>query len=148
MKGSYDGKIKPLREASNSKLLPAVVNYRVQDGARDEKGKFNIKEAETIVALMQSCIEQPEYAGKTFGVISLLGNEQVKKIQTLIEKHISPKDIQIRRILCGNSANFQGDERDVVFLSLVDSGKENGPIRKQGYFDRKTDQIQNAVIYE
>ena len=129
---SYDGKIKPLREASNSKLQPAVVNYRVQDGVRDEKGKFNIKEAETIVALMQSCIEQPEYAGKTFGVISLLGNEQVKKIQTLIEKHISPKDIQIRRILCGNSANFQGDERDVVFLSLVDSGKENGPIRKQG----------------
>lgn len=129
---SYDGKIKPLREASSSKLLPAVINYRVKDGARDEKGKFNIKEAETIVALMQSCIEQPEYAGKTFGVISLLGDEQVKKIQTLIEKYIPAKDIQTRRILCGNSANFQGDERDVVFLSLVDSGKENGPIRKQG----------------
>ena len=129
---SYNGKIKPLREATSSKLLPAVVNYRVKDGARDEKGKFNIKEAETIVALMQSCIEQSEYAGKTFGVISLLGDEQVKKIQTLIEKYISPKDIQTRRILCGNSANFQGDERDVVFLSLVDSGRENGPIRKQG----------------
>ncbi len=129
---SYDGKIKPLREASSSKLLPAVINYRVKDGARDEKGKFNIKEAEAIVALMQSCIEQPEYAGKTFGVISLLGDEQVKKIQTLIEKYIPAKDIQTRRILCGNSANFQGDERDVVFLSLVDSGKENGPNRKQG----------------
>ena len=129
---SYDGKIKPLRETSSSKLQPAVVNYRVKDGERDEKGKFNIKEAETIVALMQSCIEQPEYAGKTFGVISLLGDEQVKKIQNLIEKHITAKDIQARKILCGNSANFQGDERDVVFLSLVDSGKENGPIRKLG----------------
>ena len=32
---SYDGKIKPLRDAGNSVLLPAVVNYRVYDGQRE-----------------------------------------------------------------------------------------------------------------
>lgn len=123
---SYDGKIEPLRDASNSVLLPAVVNYRVAGGQRD--GKTNPKEAETIVALMQACFDQPEYDGKTFGVISLLGDEQVKLIQQEIERKLRPQDIIGRSVLCGNSANFQGDERDVIFLSLVDSGTGNGPI--------------------
>ncbi len=80
-----------------------------------------------IVALIQACIEQPEYAKKSFGVISLLGDEQAKIIQQLIEKELDPKETMQRHILCGNSANFQGDERDVVFLSLVDSGNDDGP---------------------
>lgn len=128
---SYGGKIKPLRDASNSVLLPAVVNYRVADGQRD--GKTNPQEAETIVALMQACFEQPEYAGKSFGVISLLGDEQVKLIQQKIERSLKPQDIIGRNILCGNSANFQGDERDVIFLSLVDSGTAAGPIHMMGF---------------
>ena len=128
---SYDYKIKPLRDASSSILLPAVVNYRVTNGHR--KGKTNSQEAMTIVALMQACISQPEYEGKSMGVISLLGDEQVKVIQQLIEKRIDSKEIVGRNILCGNSANFQGDERDVIFLSVVDSGDGNGPIRMQDF---------------
>lgn len=123
---SYDGKITPLRDASNSVLLPAVVNYRVNSGRRD--GKTNLQEAKTIVALMQACFEQPEYDGKSFGVISMLGDEQVKLIQQEIERKLKPQDIVGRSILCGNPANFQGDERDIIFLSLVDSGTGTGPI--------------------
>lgn len=130
---SYDYKIKPLRDASTSVLLPAVVNYRVADGKRDGRNKTNRNEAEMIVALMQACIEQPEYASKSFGVISLLGDEQVKVIQQLIDKNIDPKEIVRRNILCGNSANFQGDERNVIFLSVVDSGDGTGPIHMQGF---------------
>jgi very-short-patch-repair endonuclease len=33
-----------------------------------------------------------------------------------------------RQILCGDAADFQGDERDVVFLSLVDAPDEAGPL--------------------
>ena len=128
---SYDYKIKPLRDASSSILLPAVVNYRVANGYR--KGKTNPNEAMAIVALMQACISQPEYEGKSMGVISLLGDEQVKVIQQLIEKRIDSKEVVGRNILCGNSANFQGDERDVIFLSVVDSGDINGPIRLQDF---------------
>lgn len=128
---SYEYKIKPLRDASSSNLFPAVVNYRVANGCRDGKAKTNLNEAQTIVALMKACMEQPEYSRKSMGVISLLGDEQVKVIQGLIEQKISPKEIKDHKILCGNSANFQGDERDVVFLSLVDSGNGNGPLRMQ-----------------
>ena len=128
---SYDFKIKPLRDCSNSVLLPAVVNYRVADGERI--GKTNPNEAKSVVALMQACMEQPEYAGKTFGIISLLGDEQVKKLQEEIYSHIDPKDVSERRILCGNASNFQGDERDVIFLSVVDCANGNGPVSKQAF---------------
>ena len=63
---------------------------------------------------MKSCMEQEEYKGKSFGVISLLGNEQVKVIQREIEQKIDAREIISRKILCG-TANFQGDERDVIF---------------------------------
>lgn len=128
---SYDFKIKPLRDCSNSVLLPAVVNYRVENGERI--GKTNPNEAKAIVALLQACIEQPEYAGKTFGIISLLGDEQVKKLQEEIYNHIDAKECSERRILCGNASNFQGDERDVIFLSVVDCANGEGPIAKQTF---------------
>lgn len=87
------------------------------------------------VALMKACIEQPEYKGKSFGVISLLGDEQARCVQQLIEKTIDPDDLVERKILCGNASNFQGDERDVVFLSVVDSvtADHPAPIHLQNY---------------
>ena len=129
---SYNYKIKPLRDTSDSVLLPAVVNYRVADGAR-LPDKTNPSEAKAIAALVKACIEQPEYAEKSFGIISLLGDEQVKEMQRQIDTNIDRKEIVGRRILCGNASNFQGDERDVVFLSMVDSGNTNGPLSKREY---------------
>lgn len=129
---SYDNKIKPLRDASSSTLLPAVVAYRAEKGKR-QGNKTNPGEANAIIALMKSCTEQPEYAGKSFGIISLLGDEQVKLLQKLVEEKIEPREIINRRILCGNSAHFQGDERDVIFLSVVDSSDDSGPLHFQGY---------------
>ena len=120
---SYDGKIKALRETNSKDIMPAVVNYRVKDGKRD-RSKSNTREAKTIVALMAACMEQPEYTGKTFGMISLLGEEQAKLVQTYVEKMIPRKEIAERNILCGDASHFQGDERDVIFLSMVDSRKE------------------------
>lgn len=128
---SYDFKIKPLRDVGNSKLLPAVVNYRVSDGWRERK--TNPNEAKTIVALMRACMQQPEYANKTFGVISLLGDDQVKMIQAEIYKQIDPKECAKHHILCGNASHFQGDERDVIFLSVVDCANGEGPVSKQGF---------------
>ena len=120
---SYDFKIKPLRDSGSSNLLPAVINYRV-DGIRI--GKTNKVEAETIISQIKACLTMEEYKDKTFGVISLLGDEQVKLIQSLMFKYIDPRDIEARKILVGNASNFQGDERDVIFLSMVDSRNENG----------------------
>jgi very-short-patch-repair endonuclease len=130
---SYDFKIKPLRDDSNSVLLPAVVNYRVEDGIRIGRSKTNLCEAKTIIALIKACIEQPEYEGKTFGIISLLGDEQVTLLQKELYQSIDAKICAERQILCGNASNFQGDERDVIFLSLVDSRRGSGPLKRRTY---------------
>lgn len=119
---SYEDKIMPLRGEGSGGLVPPVVNIRVDDGGREPDAKENHVEAMTVAALMKACMEQHEYDGRTFGVISLLGEEQAKRVQSLIFEQIDAAEIEQRRIICGTPANFQGDERDVIFLSMVDSG--------------------------
>ena len=76
---------------------------------------------------MLAAIEQPEYADATFGAISLVGEEQARTIDTLLRRHLPPDEYQKRRVMCGTPPQFQGDERDVMFLSVVDSS-QGGPL--------------------
>lgn len=143
---SYDFKIKPLRDASNCVVIPPVVNYRVMNGQRKGRQKINIQEAEYVVSLMVACMKQPEYERKSFGVISLLGDDQAKLIQQIIFKRLEPSVIEERRILCGNASHFQGDERDVIFLSMVDSNEGDGPLKLAGEgADQSTKQRYNVA---
>lgn len=125
---SYHHQIKPLRDAHSTHLTPALVPYRVADGYCT-KGNVNEEEAQVIVDFIEACIADPAYRGKTMGVISLLGNRQAPRIEEIIYQRIPLEKIEAHQILCGNPAQFQGDERDVIFLSMVDSGDESGPLR-------------------
>ena len=120
---AYDGRIRPLREAGCGPLQPLVA-VEVPDGRRESGKKRNPAEAEAIVAQLAACLAEPAYAGKTFGVISLLGDEQAKLIRELAAEKIGISALEACDFLCGNPGNFQGDERDVIFLSLVDSAGE------------------------
>ena len=70
----------------------------------------------------------------TFGVVSLVGGQQALKIDSILMQHMDPADYKRREILCGDSAQFQGDERDVMFLTVVDSPPEKPPhpMRQEG----------------
>ncbi|MDD7441164.1 MAG: AAA domain-containing protein [Sutterellaceae bacterium] len=130
---SYDGRIQPLRNSESTNLLPPFVLCRT-DGKREEDR--NKKEALTIAALVKACIRQPEYAGKSIGIISMLsgGNankSQAAEIQRAVYAAIGANAMQKHRILCGTSAEFQGDERDVIFMSLVDSSPESGDLLRK-----------------
>lgn len=136
---SYKGEIKPLREASSISLNPHVVHYRVPDG-RQRGDNVNEAEAETIASLICAAIEQPEYVQNetgeptTFGVVSLVGDKQALKIDSILRQRLEPAEYRRRQILCGDSAQFQGDERDVMFLSVVDSPPDQPPLsmRQEG----------------
>ena len=57
---------------------------------------------------------------KTFGIVVLQGGTgQIKLLENKINAAISPEERQDRAIHVGNAPNFQGDERDVIFLSMV-----------------------------
>lgn len=126
---SYEGKIRPLREANSSNLKPSCVPFRV-NGIRD--GDVNREEAQQIIAFIKAMIKHEAYAGKTIGVISMLGESQAVLIQSMIHKEIESVEIETRRIQSGISGEFQGDERDVVFLSMVDSAVDTNPLRAMG----------------
>jgi very-short-patch-repair endonuclease len=139
---SYDGRIKPLRDASRVRLKPHTIAHRVSGSSRD--GKVNRQEALTIASLVAAAIEQPEYkkndAGQplSFGVVSLVGDEQAIEIDNLIRERVSPDRYELHRVLCGNAAQFQGDERDVVFISLVDTAERGAlSLRDQELFKQR-----------
>ncbi len=121
---SYDGKIKPLRDDSEVRRRPATVAYPVKSFGKS--GKVNEEEAVTIASLLIAASEQTEYKDATFGVISMLGTEQAYRVDTLLHEYMFTTEYVQRRVLCGDAAQFQGDERDVMFLSLVDVPAENG----------------------
>jgi len=139
---SYDQRIKPLRDASRVQVRPHTIAYRVGGSSRD--GKINRQEALGVASLLTAAMEQPEYQKNevgqpaSFGVVSLVGDEQALEIDNLLRKHISPDLCEQHRLLCGNAAQFQGDERDVVFISLVDTA-QRGPLslRDQELFKQR-----------
>lgn len=53
-------------------------------------------------------------------------------IEHVLSQKLSAQVIEERDILCGDSAQFQGDERDVVFLSMVDSSEGEQVLRLKG----------------
>jgi very-short-patch-repair endonuclease len=116
----------PLRQY-NANRLPPIKTVHVADGYRKgDRNVANPPEAAAIVAQIQSCCEDPAYDEKTMGVISLQG-----EIERLLLEAIGPEEIDRRGIVCGDAYAFQGDERDIIFLSLVAARSENhriGPL--------------------
>ncbi len=53
------------------------------------------------------------------GVISLLGHRQQELISKRVFDELGPEEIQRRNLVFGGPYDFQGDERDVIFLSMV-----------------------------
>jgi very-short-patch-repair endonuclease len=118
---SYGGSILPLRDPG-SVARPHVVEFVMPPGMGSLRaGKANEGEARAVVALAKALIERAELADKTMGAITLLGDEQASLIQQLMFPLIGSSEIERRRFVAGNSAQFQGDERDVMFLSMVDT---------------------------
>lgn len=128
---SYNSTIRPLRDASSSSLKPAVVPWRTR-GTSGDNG-VNEEEAQAVIRLLRAMIHDPAYDGKTFGIIPMrsVHGAQVNRIRRLLVENFDPREIERRRIHCGISAEFQGDERDVVILSLVDSAAPGLPLRKE-----------------
>ncbi|MEI6823364.1 MAG: AAA domain-containing protein [Bacteroidota bacterium] len=116
-----DGKgLYPLRQYSENRLEP-LKNVFCDDGFVENKGQhiINPAEADRIAFTISELIKSDYYKDKTFGVICLQGNSQGALIESILLKTIGELEFYNRKIICGNSASFQGDERDIIFLSLI-----------------------------
>ena len=114
----YNGEIKPLRvPKANERLDPPLIDVFVKGGFRN--GKVNGPEAEAIVQEVEAIIKNPILDGRSIGIVTLLGNEQAKHINELVNERISPGDIVARKIAVGPPPVFQGRERDIMMVSMV-----------------------------
>lgn len=118
----YEGKIIPLRlPMSNEIFEPPVSAIFVEEGFVEEHTTkvINKPEAEAIVRHIVKLCSDPKYNGKTMGVISLQGDYQAELIEELLREAIGEKEMVERKLICGDAYFFQGDERDIIFLSMV-----------------------------
>jgi very-short-patch-repair endonuclease len=117
----YGGKLVPLRLVPARDRLPPLKTFYLADGASEGRdGRIrNQAEAEAIVATIEKLIADENYSGKTMGVIALQGRAQAELISRTLATRLQASEIEERRIRCGEPQNFQGDQRDVMFLSMV-----------------------------
>jgi very-short-patch-repair endonuclease len=137
----YAGKNTPLqamRSADQAPYATPLVECRVQ--ASTAGGEANHAEAHRVMALMQAMLAHPAYANRTFGIIGLVGTDQTDYIDREIRTRLNLDADTIERLkgggrgtrrLCGKPPDFQGDERDVIILTMVDRPRTPpGPLHR------------------
>ena len=116
----YHGRLLPRRLPPRSlRLDPPLLDVYVKNGKK-EKNKINLPEAEACVAwLKQNLRGDPALRDATVGIISLGGSEQARKLRSLVLAEFTDVEIARHKIVAGDPSLWQGDERDLILLSLA-----------------------------
>jgi very-short-patch-repair endonuclease len=122
----------PLRQYGQDRL-PPLERVLVKGGYREGSNNrlVNRPEADVIASKIAELCSNPKYQEKTMGVVVLQGNAQAGLIEDTLLKLLGAEEMEKRRLVCGNPYSFQGDERDIMFLSMVAAPNERiGPLTK------------------
>ena len=115
-----DAPLVPLRQFGAERLPPLrTVHVTGASTEGNSTRMHNPAEAEALVEKLLACLDDPAYEGRTLGVVVLQGSGQVRLIEDMLQQRVAPEEWERRRLRVGTPPDFQGDERDVVFLSLV-----------------------------
>lgn len=115
-----DSPLIPVRQFGADRLAPLRTHFVA--GARSSGSNsslVNADEAGALVGLLAGCIEDPRYDGMSFGVVVLQGQRQVELISQALREALDPQVWRDRNLRVGTPPDFQGDERHVIFLSMV-----------------------------
>ncbi len=115
----YQNQILPLRIArASERIEPPLVDIYVAGGMRDAHDR-NAYEAQAIADEISAVLANEKLAYRTIGVVSLLGSEQAKHIDSVVMQRCDAAELRRRKFLCGDARAFQGSERHIMFLSMV-----------------------------
>jgi very-short-patch-repair endonuclease len=130
----YSHQLIPLRLPSASERLdPPLIDIFVEDGYR--RGKINPPEVDCIVDAIGRIADDPAMQHRSIGVTTLLGQEQAVSILTAIEQVLGSEIMLRHDIRVGEPVSFQGDERDIMFISLV-ADRDSSGLSGIGYEQR------------
>jgi hypothetical protein len=134
----YDGRLVPLRlPTKRDRFVPSIVDVRVTGGTKE--GKVNEKEADKIVAMVRKMMmdsSENKSRPRSIGIISLIGDEQSRLIRGRLLDSCGPEYLARHHVLIGDPPQFQGAERDIVFLSMVCSKGSCPTQNQQFHFQR------------
>jgi len=120
----YADEIHPLRRPAQTEAEPPIiVDVEVQPVAEKEATHRNRGEAEAIVAEIESLVRDSGDRKTSIGVVTMLSgaqHAQAKLIDELLLERLGEETMREHRIVVGTPPDFQGKERDVVFLSLIE----------------------------
>ncbi|ATQ31562.1 AAA family ATPase [Rhodococcus ruber] len=121
-----DAPLVPVRQFGADRLPPLRTTY-VEGGVVTGRNATlsNRVEARAIADTVKQCLSDEAYDGKTFGVVVLQGQAQVDVITNELLDRLTPEQWEERRLRVGTPPDFQGDERHVVFLSMVVAPEQN-----------------------
>lgn len=122
----------PLRQYGPNRL-PPLEHVFLSGGYREGSNNrtINRPEAEAIVEKIAEMCADSRYDGRNMGVVVLQGEAQAALIENQLLERLGAEEMERRRLVCGNPYSFQGDERDIMFLSLVAAGnKRIGPLTR------------------
>ena len=115
----YQNQILPLRiPRASERIEPPLVDLYVEGGVRDHHDR-NDCEAQAIADEIEAILKDERFVGRTIGVVSLLGTDQAKHIDSVVNQRCDAAELHRRKFLCGDARTFQGSERHIMFLSLV-----------------------------
>lgn len=133
-----------------SGALPPFITTFVEDGeTTGTPGKVvNEQEAKALVEKLVEAMKDPRYQGlksKDFGVISLQGSEQSVLIRSLMAEKL-PSDVAVE-IKVDEPPKFQGQERKVIFLSMVAAprGRKTSVMAQEMYVQRFNVAVSRAI---
>ncbi|MGE3285074.1 MAG: AAA domain-containing protein [Pseudonocardia sp.] len=116
-----DAPLVPLRQFGADRLDPLrTVHVRGAEAEGTSSSARNRAEADAIAGSVAACLQDDAYDGKTFGIVVLQGQAQADVIRNaLLQYPAVAEQWDERRIRVGTPPDFQGDERHVVWLSMV-----------------------------
>ncbi|MEU0337706.1 AAA domain-containing protein [Streptomyces bobili] len=118
-----DNQLVLLRQHGSDRLPPLKVVHVPEGHCEGRRDKLiNRPEAEAVVDQLHRLTQDPAYADRSMGVIILRQGAQTRLVQDLVDQRIDMPARERHNIRIGTPEEFQGDQRDVILLSMVVDG--------------------------
>lgn len=133
----YNNELVPLRLPSISERLdPPLIDVFVEDGF--SKDKINKPEIDFMVNEIKQIANTPELQNRSIGVVSTLGFDQAQGVfDTLFnDAEFGQELLKRHQFEYGDARTFQGNEKDIMFVSLVICNKHKTAQSTKGFQQR------------
>ena len=114
----YNNSLRPLKPIGSNRLDPLISIY--VDNAYTEN-RIVKNEIEAIKDYLTKILKNPKYQDKSIGVVSLGNVDHTKTLKNIKEDLLEDFDsvkLDKHKLIIEDSSKFQGDERDVMIVSL------------------------------